>query len=221
MPENYTIYWDDVPYYGMSAEWNTYYSGEVYWEGKIEINREFLIKTLNDLLRYNDDYQRKYLPLSEFMDFIEVLSNGLNGEDLYNTLCQNLDYIEKITNTVYKKREDIREKFFSILYPHSAHYSAGCSLRPFDENVNNLLKPHEDFKKWFSYQFNQRDKYIFSIMFDDEENVKESIKYYEKLIEGSKRSIKYHEKEIATLNENYKEYENTINELKNKLKKEG
>lgn len=219
MPENYTIYWDDVPYYGMSAEWNTYYSGEVYWE-EIEINREFLIKTLKDLLKYNDDYQREYLPLSEFMDFIEVLSNGLNGEDLYNTLCQNLDYIEKIKTTVYKKREDIRNKFFSILYPHSAHYSVGCSLRPFDENVNNLLKPHEDFKKWFSYQLNQRDGFIFAIIFDDEVNVKQTIEYYEKEIENCQRSIKYHEKEIATLNKKCKGYENTINELKSKLKKE-
>ena len=213
--KKYTLYWCDTGYYGIDAQWETFYNSERYYENNIEINREFLIKSLKDLLKYDDDYQREFLPAGEFMDFIDTLSNNLNGEELYKNFCLNLEFIDEISTKAFRKKEDFRNTYNKILYPKSGQYAEGCSLRVFDENVNYLLKNPTEFKEWFEGKLRWNDKYIWSILFDSEENAKETINYYQKQIEDNESKIEYYKKGIESLEKHNKNINKEIEKIKN------
>lgn len=196
--KRYTIYWSDEPYYGIGASWETYYDCDRHY-GEVVIDRKFLINEAKELIKYNDEYQQNYLPMSEFMDFIDTLSNNLNGDELYDNLCKNLEFVESITNKACRKNEEFRAKYRSIVYPEAAHYSEGCSLRLFKENVNFLLRNPDEFIKWFMYELKKKSEFVFSMLFNEKTNLEQTLKYYDELIKQNKNRISYHEKEIKEI----------------------
>lgn len=213
--KKYTVYWKDREYYGINAHWATYYDSDRYYEDNIEINREFLIKSLKDLLRYDDDYQTKFLPIGEFMDFIDTLSNNLNGEELYENFCLNLEFVNEIDVKSFEKNDDFRKTYKNIVYPDEGYYDEGCSLKLFNDNINYLLKEHSQFKEWFEAKLRDENKYIWSILFDSEENAKETIRYYKSQIKNNESNIKYFESQIKLLKQRNKNMNKEIEQIKN------
>lgn len=209
---NYYCYWCDEPYYGIDAHWGTYYTKPYYnKEISTKTGRERLIFDLKSLFEYCDkydkDYQKKYLPASEFKDFIDALSNNLNGEDLYKNFCINCEYIDNLMKKV--KSENVVG--LGQFYPKSACYGEGCSLRVFNKNVNNFLKDPKDFEIFIQQTIYEKDIQLYCLLFDDEQAKQNTIKYYEDSIRDLRNSIKYHSNFI-------KEYKKKIQDIENKMK---
>lgn len=208
--KNYYCYWTIGSYYGINAHWEYYYGD--YDDGNIPNDvdgRERLILELKALLKY-DDYQTVYLPASEFMDFIDTLSNNLNGEDLYNNFCKNCEYLDSLSSKAGK--QNIYDKFDKIFYPKLEAYSEGCALRIFNKNVNNLLKNPEDFETFVQKTVYNKDKILYCSLFDAEQSKQNIIKYFKECIESYNRNIEYYEKEIEI-------YKNRIKDMKVELEK--
>lgn len=163
--KNYYCYWTIRPYYGINARWEYWYSD--YDDGNIPDNvdgRERLILELKALLKY-DDYQKKFLPASEFMDFIDMLSNNLNGEDLYKNFCENCEYLDSLIPISLK--QNIYDKFANVFYPNFKGYNEGCALRIFNKNVKNLLKRPNKFKEWVKKIIKQRNDSLYKALCDE------------------------------------------------------
>lgn len=209
--KNYYCYWFDAPYYGINAHWENFYCDEDNIPNNI-IGRERLILELKKLFKYNDDYQQAYLPASEFMDFIDTLSNNLNGEDLYKNFCENCEYL----NFLHLKacKQNIDNKFGVVFYPRMKGYSDGCALRIFDENVNNLLKNPKDFETFVQKTVYDKDEFLYYSLFDAEQSKQNVIKYFKEQIESYNKSIEYYEKQIEDYKKQIKKIEIELEELK-------
>lgn len=198
--KNYYCYWTIGSYYGINAHWEYYYGD--YDDGNIPNNvdgRERLILELKALFKCND-YQKKYLPSSEFIDFIDALSNNLNSEDLYNNFCENCEYLDFLGANAFE--QCMYDKFSKVFYPKFGYlgYMEGCALRIFDENINNLLKNPKDFKAFVQQTVYNKDKILYCSLFDVGQSKENIINYFEEHIESFNKNIKFYEKEI----ENYK-----------------
>lgn len=211
--KNYYCYWNDSIYYGISAHWADYYGD--YDEENISDNvvgRERFILELKGFFKYNDGYQQIYLPASEFMDFIDTLSNNLNGEDLYKNFCENCEYLDSLSSASFK--QNIHAKFEELFYPKSEDYSTGCALRIFDKNVNNLLKNPKDFETFVQKTVYDKDEFLYYSLFDAEQSKQNVIKYFKEQIESYNKSIEYYEEQIEDYKKQIKKIEIELEKLK-------
>lgn len=211
--KKYYCYWNDSIYYGINAHWADYYGD--YDEENIPDNvvgRERFILELKGFFKYNDGYQTNYLPASEFMDFIDALSNNLNGEDLYKNFCENCEYLDSLASA--SSKQHIHDKFKKLFYPKSEDYSTSCALRIFDKNVNNLLKNPKDFETFVQKTVYDKDEFLYYSLFDAEQSKQNVIKYFKEQIESYNKSIEYYEEQIEDYKKQIKKIEIELEKLK-------
>lgn len=213
--KNYYCYWDvSSSYYGINAHWQTCYGDYDYCNISDDVTgRARVILELKALLKY-DDYQKKYLPSSEFMDFIDKLSNNLNGEDLYKNFCENCEYLDYLGGNAFE--QCMYDKFSKVFYPKFGYsgYMEGCALRIFDENVNNLLKNPKEFETFVQKTIYNKDKILYCSLFDVGQSKQNIIKYFEEHIESFNKNIKFYEKEIENYKKKIKNMEIELEKLK-------
>lgn len=184
------------PYYGINV------SVWVYKEEKD--NREEFVKKLFEALK--DEWVNKNVNIPEWLDFINTLSNGLNGDELYKNVVSNYIYIDELERKAY-------ELGISLNCIHKNHhdYDRSESITIYDK-LTPLLKNTEDFKQWFLRELHSKDERTYIILFDDEESKKSLICKLEKYIEREESSKKYHKQAIDEINKKINEYKKELKE---------
>lgn len=188
------------PYYGININiWGVENNGD---------NRATFIQKMFEALK--DEWVIKNVKVADWLDFINTLNNGLNGDELFENVVKNCLYVEELERKAY----DIGISLNCIRknrhpYSESEEISIYQKLTP-------LLKNENEFKKWFSAILHKNDEKIYCILFDDEESKKALINKLEQNIEREKSSKEYYEKNIKEANEKIKEFEKQLADLESK-----
>ena len=131
------LYCDYEPYYGINLH---------YWvvEKEKGQTKESFIEDLKKAYK-EENYLQKVMDAGDLFDFLDTLKNGLNGDDLYNNVVENLVYLEKFRNELYKK--GICDEFDEIALPNLHDYDESEAL-----SIFGLLTPYlnnnDKFKNW-------------------------------------------------------------------------
>lgn len=188
------------PYYGININiWGVENNGD---------NRTTFIQKMFEALK--DEWVIKNVKVADWLDFINTLNNGLNGDELFENVVKNCLYIEELERKAY----DIGISL-NCIRKNRHSYSDSEAISIYDK-LTPLLKNEENFKEWFSYILNKNDKKIYCILFDDEESKKALINKLEQNIEREKSSKEYYEKNIKEANEKIKEFEKQLADLESK-----
>lgn len=188
---------DYEPYYGINVS--------IWGVEDNEDNREKFIQKMFEVLK--DDWIIKNVDIADWLDFINTLNNGLNGNELFENVVSNCLYIEELEEKAYKvgiSLDCIHEN--KHCYSKSEEISVFGKLTPF-------LKSTEKFKQWFLEKLHSKDEKAYIILFDDEESKKALISKLEKNIETEKNVIEYHQKQINQANKKIDEYKKQLEDL--------
>lgn len=188
------------PYYGININ--------IWGVENNRDNRTTFIQKMFKALK--DEWVNKNVEIADWLDFINTLNNGLNGDELFENVVKNCLYIEELESKAY----DIGISLNCIRknrhpYSDSEEISIYQKLTPF-------LKNEDEFKKWFLEILHKNDEKIYCILFDDEESKKALISKLEQDIEREKSSKKYYEENIKKANEKIKEFEKQLADLESK-----
>lgn len=170
----YGIYFSNEAYYGLDFYWDTYVSSLF---GNIQPCKEQIIKCLED----NVDTVTEFIRPSELFDFIKVLQDASTGDELYNNLCINLDFVSEVCKKAGKISNDFYSNVWHTIWGESISYDTenNCHLKLFrtgDEkyrydkgnglNLSYLLKSKDAFVEIFKSQLAIVNKDAFNILFN-------------------------------------------------------
>ena len=88
MGKGIKLYYDEEPYYGVTLDiWST---------NKNDGNtREDFINNFKYAIK-NNNWLQQNMNVGEVLDFLDTLSNNLNGDALYENLIDNFYYVESL-----------------------------------------------------------------------------------------------------------------------------
>lgn len=199
---NYGIYFSDESYYGTDFCWEKYVDFEC---SPYPPSKEQVIYILEEQINDIADF----IPAKEILDFIKALKDGGTGDELYEHLCQNLEFVNSIKTKALKFSREICTKTLEIIFGKVIPYNTepDCHLALFRDkvkfNLNVWLKRNDTFIEIFKSYFALFDKDLFAILFEDadakalvEVDVKAKIEQLERNIEYHKNQISFDKKEI-------------------------
>lgn len=147
-----------------SSSWEGYYN--IKKDSTKNAWRKRMLSWLLGTYHFDYTYQRNFLPENEFIKFMEVLENEQSGPKLYENLCYNLEYIDSLKKKA--KELDVLSSFQNHFYPMQKDFFMSCALRVLNENVNNLLKEPDEFKKWTKETVYNNSKKFYDKLFAQE-----------------------------------------------------
>lgn len=198
------LYYSDSAYYGVTLS---------IWSRKNGDTREKFISTLKEAVK-EQSFLQKNIDVGELLDFIDTLSNGLNGDDLYKNVIQNYLYVEKLYHESYDL--NLEDSFRKIVYENYHSYTNNETITLFGK-LTPLLKGHDNFKEWFEDGINNKDRDLYCAMFNTKENIETLITYKIKQLEQSERYANDYKKQYEGYCEKINLLNKEINELTNRL----
>lgn len=194
------LYVNYEPYYGITASiWGVKDNGD---------DRKTFIQKMFETLK--DEWVSKNVDIADWLDFINTLNNGLNGDELFKNVVSNYLYIEELERKAY----DIGISL-NCIYKNRQSYSNSETISIYNQ-LTPLLKNEKDFKEWFLEILHRNDEEIYCVLFDDKESKKSLINKLKQQIENEKNNKKYYEKKIDEANDKIKEYEKQLTDLESK-----
>lgn len=187
-------------YYGINVSiWGVEDNGD---------NRSTFIQKMFEALK--EDWINKNVNISDWLDFINTLNNGLNGDELFENVVKNCLYVEELE----RKAHNIGISL-NCIRKNRHSYSESEEISIYDK-LTPLLKNEEDFKKWFSYTLHKNDEKIYCILFDDSKSKEALINKIKNDIETKEKSKKYYEENIKRINEEIDKHKKELEDLETK-----
>lgn len=191
---------DYEPYYGININiWGVENNGD---------NRAEFIQKMFEALK--NEWVNNNVEIADWLDFINTLNNGLNGNELFENVVKNCLYIEELERKAYEIGISL-----NCIHKNRHPYSESEEISIY-QKLTPLLKNEEDFKEWFSYILHKNDEKIYCILFDDSKSKETLINKIKNDIETKEKSKKYYEECIKRINEEIDKHKNELKDLESK-----
>lgn len=206
-----TLKYDSGDYYGMTL---------CIWDEEKGDSRAKFIDTLKIAVK-EESFLQKNLNIGELLDFIDILSNNLNGDDLYNNVVKNYLYVNDLHNESAKI--NLYDSFNKAVYVNYDEYIDNETITLFGK-LTPLFKSPDDFKEWFKDKMYSTNENLYVVLFNEKESIKsliaskkEYIKNINNTISMYKNSIDKYMKDICKLKEEIKELEQRLKQDHNEV----
>lgn len=199
MDKGIKLYYDEEPYYGV--ELNIWSVNETDGD-----TREAFISKFKNAIKHNDWLQQN-MNIGEVLDFLDTLSNNLNGDDLYKNLIDNFYYVESLHKNSFHL--GISDSFNRVVFQNRHPYDDEETISIFGL-LTPYLKNHNEFKEWFVHKLEGYDKALYLSLLDSKESKKKLIAYKNTLLEQAMKNVDYYKKQLE-------EQENKVNALRYEL----
>ena len=204
MDKGIKLYYDDEPDYGVTLYiWST--------DKNDGDTREDFIKKFKYAIK-NNDWLQQNMNIGEVLDFLDTLSNNLNGDALYDNLIDNFYYVESLHKNSFHL--GISDSFNRVVFQNRHPYDDEETISIFGL-LTPYLKNHNEFKEWFIHKLETNDKALYLSLLDSKESKKKLIAYKNTLLEQEMEQINYyktqlegHENKANTLRDELEELEN-------------
>ena len=191
---------DYEPYYGINVNiWGVESSGD---------DRATFIQKMFTALK--DEWVSSNVDIADWLDFINTLNNGLNGDELFENVVKNCLYIEELERKAY----DIGISL-NCIRKNRHPYSESEEISIY-EKLTPLLKKEKDFKEWFLDTLHRNDEKIYCILFNDSQSKEALINKIKNDIETKEKSKKYYEENIKRINEEIDKHKKELADLESK-----
>lgn len=187
------LYCDYEPYYGINLH---------YWVVEKEKcqTKESFIEDLKKIYKDNS-YLRNVMDAGDLFDFLDTLKNGLNGDELYNNVVENLVWLDEFRSELYK--ENINDEFDKIALRNLHQYDDSDALSIFGV-LTPYLSNNDKFKDWLFKEVKRKNYSLYEIIINPKEGKKKRIEYLNEMIEHQKENISYYEGRIIELEKEIK-----------------
>lgn len=197
MNKGITLFYEDS-YYGVSLHiWDVNKGGDT---------REEFISKFKNAIKHNDWLQQN-MNIGEVLDFLDTLSNNLNGDDLYNNLINNFYYVEGLHKHSFKL--GISDSFNRTVFQNRHPYDDEETVSIFGL-LTPYLKNNSEFQEWFIYKLKMEDEELYLSLLDSKESKRKLIAYKNTLLEQERKQVDYYKKQLD-------EHENKANALRDEL----
>lgn len=199
MGKGIKLYYDEEPYYGVTLDiWST---------NKNDGNtREDFINNFKYAIK-NNNWLQQNMNIGEVLDFLDTLSNNLNGDALYENLIDNFYYVESLHKNSFHL--GISDSFNRVVFQNYHPYDNEETISIFGL-LTPYLKNHNEFKEWFIHKLETKDKALYLSLLDSKESKKKLIAYKNTLLEQEMKNVNYYKKQLE-------EHENKANTLRDEL----
>ena len=198
----------------MNKEIELYYSCDSYygvslciWSCNKGNTREEFVNKFKEAIK-QEKWLQQNMNIGETLDFIDTLSNNLNGDDLYKNVIDNFYYVEELHHKSYEL--GISDNFNKVVYKNRHAYDNSETISLFNK-ITPYLKNNDDFKEWFLYQLENEDKNLYLTLCNTEESKKQLIAYTKEQLKNEENSMNYYFKR-------YEEIKLKVEKLQQKLK---
>ena len=185
MDKGIKLYYDVEPYYGVTLNiWST--------DKNDGDTREDFINNFKYAIK-NNNWLQQNMNVGEVLDFLDALSNNLNGDDLYKNLIDNFYYVESLHENSFHL--GISDSFNRVVFQNRHPYDDEETISIFGL-LTPYLKNNNEFKEWFIHKLETNDKALYLSLLDSKESKKKLIAYKNTLLEQEMKNVNYYKKQL-------------------------